>query len=351
MIGKASGIFFLCLLKHAVSVPMNDFFMLGTGTFFTLGDAEESDCVQGSIVSEYCGDLFDTICVARDGALQLFDGLFGTGPPMGVPHSAGALEDVGPPMVAPYWCDSSNGVVTYGAISMGDAGADVQLRKADDCVRKGFPLKAPAFQSASLFIATWTNVRPPGGGQTNTFQSVIATNAAEDETYVINQYLDNGINWGQCNGINAQAGVTSATGSLGPPSSNTAGIVNVEMGSNVGEPGKYVYCVHDQDKEEPVTCTRNGIQYEVNEEVVTNCAERCTCQASGMFTCVPQRCPPINGPTCTASGDPHYVSWDGRRFDFQRDCEHVMAQSCGSNDFVISAIMIIVEEVFHVLEV
>ena len=89
--------------------------------------------------------------------------------------------------------------------------------------------------------------------QTNTFQSVIATNAAEDETYVINQYLDNGINWGQCNGINAQAGVTSATGSLGPPSSNTAGIVNVEMGSNVGDPGKYVYCVHNQDKEEPVS--------------------------------------------------------------------------------------------------
>ena len=106
--------------------------------------------------------------MARDGALQLFDGLFGTGPPMGVPHSAGALEDVGPPMVAPYWCDSSNGVVTYGAISMGDAGADVQLQKADDCVRKGFPLKAPAFQSASLFIATWTNVRPPGSGQVNT---------------------------------------------------------------------------------------------------------------------------------------------------------------------------------------
>ena len=89
--------------------------------------------------------------------------------------------------------------------------------------------------------------------QRNTFQSVIATNAAEDETYVINQYLDNGINWGQCNGINAQAGVTSATDSLGPPSSNTADIVNVEMGSNVGDPGKYVYCVHEAAKQEPVS--------------------------------------------------------------------------------------------------
>ena len=105
--------------------------------------------------------------MTRDGALQLFDGLFGTGPPMGVPHSAGALEDVGPPMVAPYWCDSSNGEVTYGSIRMGVAGADIQLQKADDCVGKGFPLKAPPFRSASLFIATWTNVQPPGGGQVN----------------------------------------------------------------------------------------------------------------------------------------------------------------------------------------
>ena len=105
--------------------------------------------------------------MTRDGGLQLYDGLFG-GPAIGVPHSAGALEDVGPSMVAPYWCDSSNGEVTYGSIRMGVAGADVQLQKADDCVRKGFPLKAPAFQSDALFIATWTNVIPPGGGQVNT---------------------------------------------------------------------------------------------------------------------------------------------------------------------------------------
>jgi len=84
-------------------------------------------------------------------------------------------------------------------------------------------------------------------------------------------------------------------------------------------------------------CTRNGVQYQVNEQVVTNCAERCTCEASGTFSCVPQMCPPINGATCIASGDPHYVSWDGSRFDFQGACEYIMAQPCTGNDFTVSA--------------
>jgi len=88
--------------------------------------------------------------------------------------------------------------------------------------------------------------------QTNTFQSVITTSDDGSETYVIHQYLDNGINWGQCNGNNAQAGVTEDIDSLGPPSSGTPGIVNIEAGSNVGEPGKYVYSVHEE-KQEPVS--------------------------------------------------------------------------------------------------
>jgi len=84
-------------------------------------------------------------------------------------------------------------------------------------------------------------------------------------------------------------------------------------------------------------CERDDIQYQVNEQIVTNCAERCTCGADGMFACVPQTCPPINGPTCIASGDPHYVSWDGLRFDFQGTCEYAMARPCTGNDFTVSA--------------
>ena len=70
---------------------------------------------------------------------------------------------------------------------------------------------------------------------------------------------------------------------------------------------------------------------------MTSCAERCICQANGTFTCVPQMCPPVDGPPCTTYGDPHYTSWDGRRFDFHGTCEYVIAQFCGSDDVVISA--------------
>jgi len=72
------------------------------------------------------------------------------------------------------------------------------------------------------------------------------------ETYVINQYLDNGINWGQCGGENAQAGVTGPANTVEPPSSGTPRIVDIETGNNVGGPGKYVYCVHEE-KTEPTS--------------------------------------------------------------------------------------------------
>ena len=83
-------------------------------------------------------------------------------------------------------------------------------------------------------------------------------------------------------------------------------------------------------------CMRNGIQYQINEEVVINCC-RCICETGGKFNCARHLCPAIDGSKCTAWGDPHYTSFDGRKFDFQGECEYVMAQSVGSDHFVISA--------------
>jgi len=67
-------------------------------------------------------------------------------------------------------------------------------------------------------------------------------------TYVIYQYLDNGINWNMCGGNNAQAGITSFGDFISPPGSGTADISRIEERSNVGVPGQYVYRVHHIQK-------------------------------------------------------------------------------------------------------
>ena len=103
--------------------------------------------------------------MSRDGALQLFDILAFNEPSDPLPYAPGPLNNFTiRNMIAPFWCDiDSAGEITYGLVQSGQTGADVLLSKANVCVRQGFPLMAPAFQSTDLFIATWRSVRAVGG--------------------------------------------------------------------------------------------------------------------------------------------------------------------------------------------
>ncbi|XP_026509701.1 mucin-5AC [Terrapene carolina triunguis] len=87
-------------------------------------------------------------------------------------------------------------------------------------------------------------------------------------------------------------------------------------------------------------CVHNDASYNSGETIKVNC-NTCTCK-NRMWQCTNEPCLA----TCSAYGDGHYITFDGKRFSFSGDCEYTLVQDyCGKNSTSLGTFRVITENI------
>uniref|UniRef100_A0A8C3BEJ0 Mucin-5AC n=1 Tax=Cairina moschata TaxID=8855 RepID=A0A8C3BEJ0_CAIMO len=91
---------------------------------------------------------------------------------------------------------------------------------------------------------------------------------------------------------------------------------------------------------EECPCVHNGDSYSPGESIRVGC-NNCTCR-NRKWHCSEEPCLE----TCSVYGDGHYTTFDGKRFDFEGDCEYVLIQNyCGKKGLDQGTFRVITENI------
>ncbi|KAF2981748.1 hypothetical protein EK904_014766, partial [Melospiza melodia maxima] len=158
-------------------------------------------------------------------------------------------------VVAAFWADVDNR--RAGEIYYRESTEQPILDRASRDIAQYFP-EFPEFSAQWVFIATWYRVTFFGGNSfspVNTFQIVLITDGKlsftifnyESITWTTGMHASSGGDFAGLGGIAAQAGFNAGDGKryFNIPGSRTDDIADVEMTTNVGIPGRWVFRIDD----------------------------------------------------------------------------------------------------------
>ncbi|NWJ01616.1 SNED1 protein, partial [Crypturellus undulatus] len=158
-------------------------------------------------------------------------------------------------VVAAFWADVDNR--RAGDVYYRESKDQAILERATRDIAQYFP-EFPDFSAQWVFIATWYRVTFFGGSSfspVNTFQIVLITDGKlsftifnyESITWTTGMHASSGGDFAGLGGIAAQAGFNAGDGKryFNIPGSRTDDIADVEMTTNVGIPGRWVFRIDD----------------------------------------------------------------------------------------------------------
>uniref|UniRef100_A0A8C8BMZ6 Sushi, nidogen and EGF like domains 1 n=1 Tax=Otus sunia TaxID=257818 RepID=A0A8C8BMZ6_9STRI len=158
-------------------------------------------------------------------------------------------------VVAAFWADVDNR--RAGDVYYRESTEQPILERASRDIVQYFP-EFPGFSAQWVFIATWYRVTFFGGSSfspVNTFQIVLITDGKlsftifnyESITWTTGMHASSGGDFAGLGGIAAQAGFNAGDGKryFNIPGSRTDDIADVEMTTNVGIPGRWVFRIDD----------------------------------------------------------------------------------------------------------